>query len=186
MRVCVCGTWRAKLNWLGYRVPEAELPLAHPGESGGEDVSLSGEDGSHGPDAVMGGQTFLSVGGGTRMTTGTSLFQFSLRHFECRNKGISFAMHFPSAGLMFKGSGGDLRSNYEFTHRHHLPLAGVAHTQASVLTGGAEQAAVSVPADAVDEVRVVVHGDEGLACAHVPDYNQVVTAWVGGRERCKA
>lgn len=63
------------------------------------------------------------------------------------------------------------------THRHHLPLAGVAHAQTAVLAGGAEQAAVPVPADAVDEVRVVVHGDEGLARPHVPDYDQVVTAW---------
>lgn len=63
------------------------------------------------------------------------------------------------------------------THRHHLPLAGVADAQTSVFAGGAKQAAVSVPADAVDEVWVVVHGDEGLACAHVPDYDQVVAAW---------
>lgn len=63
------------------------------------------------------------------------------------------------------------------THRNHLPLAGVADTQTSVLTGGAKQAAISVPADAVDEVWVVVHGDQGLACPHVPDYNQVITAW---------
>lgn len=62
-------------------------------------------------------------------------------------------------------------------HRNHLPLAGVADTQTSVLTGGAEQAAVSVPADAVDEVWVVVHGDEGLTCPHVPDDYQVITAW---------
>lgn len=62
------------------------------------------------------------------------------------------------------------------THRHHLPLAGVADTQTSVLTGGAKQAAVSVPANAVDEVWVVVHRDEGLACAHVPDDYEVVTA----------
>lgn len=67
--------------------------------------------------------------------------------------------------------------NKSQTHRHHLPLAGVAHAQTSVLAGGAEQAAVPVPADAVDEVRVVVHGDEGLARPHVPDYNQIITAW---------
>lgn len=70
------------------------------------------------------------------------------------------------------------------THRHHLPLAGVAHAQPPVLAGGAEQAAVPVPADAVDEVRVVVHGDEGLARPHVPDYNQIITAW-GERWRCE-
>ncbi len=64
-----------------------------------------------------------------------------------------------------------------FTHRNHFPLAGVADAQTSVLAGGAKQAAVSVPADAVDEVWMVVHGDEGLTRSHVPDYNQVITAW---------
>ena len=63
------------------------------------------------------------------------------------------------------------------THRDHLSLAGVTYTEASVFTGGAEQAAVTVPADVVDEVWVVVHGDERLASSHVPDYYQVITAW---------
>lgn len=63
------------------------------------------------------------------------------------------------------------------THRNHLPFAGVAHTQTSVLAGGAKQAAVSVPADAVDEVWVVVHGEQRLPRSHVPDYHQVITAW---------
>lgn len=42
-----------------YRVPESELPLAHPGESCGEDVSISGEDGSHWSDPLMWSKTFL-------------------------------------------------------------------------------------------------------------------------------
>lgn len=42
-----------------YRVPEAELPLAHPGKACSEDVTLSGEDGSHGPDAFMWRQSLL-------------------------------------------------------------------------------------------------------------------------------
>lgn len=62
------------------------------------------------------------------------------------------------------------------THRNHLPLTWVTDTQTSVFTGGAKQAAVSVPADAVDEVWVVVHGNEGLASPHVPDDYQVITA----------
>lgn len=57
------------------------------------------------------------------------------------------------------------------THRNHLPLAGVAHTKTPVLAGGAKQAAVSVPADTVDEVWVVVHGDQRLPSSHVPDYD---------------
>lgn len=63
------------------------------------------------------------------------------------------------------------------TYRNHLPFAGVAHTQTSVLAGGAKQTAVPVPADAVDEVRVVVHGEQRLPRSHVPDYDQVITAW---------
>lgn len=47
-----------------YRVPKSELPLAHPGESCGENVSISGEDGSHWPDALMWSQTFLPIGQG--------------------------------------------------------------------------------------------------------------------------
>lgn len=57
------------------------------------------------------------------------------------------------------------------THRNHLSLARVAHTQTSVLAGGAKQAAVSVPADAVDEVWVVVHGEQRFPRSHVPDYD---------------
>lgn len=63
------------------------------------------------------------------------------------------------------------------THRNHLPFAGVTHTQTPVLAGGAKQAAVSVPADAVDEVRVVVHGEQRLPRSHVPDDDQVIAAW---------
>lgn len=62
------------------------------------------------------------------------------------------------------------------SHRNHLPLAGIADPQTPVLTGGAKQASIMVPADAVDEVWVVVHGDEGLASPHVPDDNEVITA----------
>lgn len=63
-----------------------------------------------------------------------------------------------------------------FTYSNHFPFAGVTHTQTSVFASGAEQAAVSVPADAVDEVRVVVHGEQGLPRAHVPDDDQVIAA----------
>lgn len=75
------------------------------------------------------------------------------------------------------GGGAGTISHFLLTHRHHLSLAGVADTQTSVLTGGTKQAAVSVPTDAVDEVWVVVHGDDGFTCPHVPDNYQVVTAW---------
>ena len=52
-----------------YGVPESELSLAHPGEPCGEDVSVSGEDGSHRPDPLMWSQTFLLVSGGTRASS---------------------------------------------------------------------------------------------------------------------
>lgn len=68
------------------------------------------------------------------------------------------------------------------TDRYDLLLAGVTHSQAAVLAGGAEETAVVVPAHAVEEVRVVVHGDQGLTRTHVPDDDQVITAcgWKGG------
>lgn len=52
-----------------YWVPEAKLPLAHPGESCGEDVSVSGEDRSHWPDALVWSQTLLLVSSGTTIIT---------------------------------------------------------------------------------------------------------------------
>lgn len=45
--------WRLMEVVSSYRVPKAKLPLTHPGKACSEDVSLSGEDGSHGPDAFM-------------------------------------------------------------------------------------------------------------------------------------
>lgn len=57
-----------------YRVPESEFSLAHPGEPCGEDVPVSGEDGSHWPDPLVRSQTFLLVSGGTRITIRTSSF----------------------------------------------------------------------------------------------------------------
>lgn len=53
---------------VSYRVPESELSLAHPGESCGEDVAVSGEDGSHWPDPLMWSQTFLLASRGTDIT----------------------------------------------------------------------------------------------------------------------
>lgn len=51
-----------------YRVPEAELSLAHPGEPRGEDVPVPGEDGSHRPDPLVWSQTFLLVSRRTDIT----------------------------------------------------------------------------------------------------------------------
>lgn len=50
---------RRKYEVSSYRVPEADLPLAHPGKACSEDVTLFGEDGSHGPDAFMWCQSLL-------------------------------------------------------------------------------------------------------------------------------
>lgn len=145
------------LTFACYRVPEAQLPLAHPGEPCGEDVSFSGEHGPHRPDALMWSQTFLLAGRRTRLRTEDEL-RFVYNFYLGVTRSLSL-MH------------------PVFTHRHHLPLAGVADTQTSILTGGAKQAAVAVPADAVNEVWVVVHGDERFSCSHVPDDDQVIAAW---------
>lgn len=61
-------------SFVYYRVPESELSLAHPGESCGEDVSVSGEDGSHWSDPIMWSQTFLLVSRATMVTTRNSSY----------------------------------------------------------------------------------------------------------------
>lgn len=50
---------RRTLEVSSYRVPEADLPLAHPGKACSEDVTLFGEDSSHWPDAFMWCQSLL-------------------------------------------------------------------------------------------------------------------------------
>ena len=57
-------------------------------------------------------------------------------------------------------------------------LAGVDDADGLVLAGGADQAAVAVPAGTEDHVWVhVLQGDHGFPRAHVPDYHLVVAAW---------
>lgn len=46
---------------LRYRVPQAQLSLAHAGEARGEDMTLTREDGPHGPHPLMGCKPFLGV-----------------------------------------------------------------------------------------------------------------------------
>lgn len=46
-----------------YRVPQAQLPLAHSGKARGKDVSFSGEDGPYGPQPFVGGKPLLGGGG---------------------------------------------------------------------------------------------------------------------------
>lgn len=54
-----------------YRVPQAQLPLAHPGEARGKDVSFPREDGPHGPQPFVGGKPLLGGRrGGHRVSTG--------------------------------------------------------------------------------------------------------------------
>jgi len=65
-----------------YRVPEAELSLAHPGESCGEDVSISCEDGSHWPDALVWSKTFLLVSRGTKNLGKKTTFMAYLFYFR--------------------------------------------------------------------------------------------------------
>lgn len=63
------------------------------------------------------------------------------------------------------------------TYRHHLVFPGITHSKATVLAGGAEQATIVVPADVIDEIRMVIHCDQGFASAHIPDDDQIITAW---------
>lgn len=46
-----------------YRVPQAQLPLAHSGKARGKDVSFPREDGPHGPQPFVGGKPLLGEGG---------------------------------------------------------------------------------------------------------------------------
>lgn len=48
---------------LRYRVPQAQLSLAHAGESRGEDMTLAREDSPHGPHPLMGCKPLLGEGG---------------------------------------------------------------------------------------------------------------------------
>lgn len=148
------------IEFVCYRVPESKLSLAHPGEPCGEDISVSGEDGSHWSDPFVRSQTLLLINKGKDINYSAD------KCIKDEDMLCSVASFTGVYSLL--------------THRHHLSFAGVTDTQTSVLTGGAKQTAISVPADAVDEVWVVVHRDEGLTCPHVPDDNQVVTAWSGG------
>lgn len=46
-----------------YRVPQAQLPLAHSGKARGKDVAFPCEDGPHGPQPFVGGKPLLERGG---------------------------------------------------------------------------------------------------------------------------
>lgn len=61
------------------------------------------------------------------------------------------------------------------TYGNDLLLARVDDAHFLVLAGGADEAAVAVPADAVDDVWVhLIQGDERLTRAHVPDHDHVI------------
>ncbi len=63
------------------------------------------------------------------------------------------------------------------THRNDLLLARVDDPDFLVLAGGADEAAVAVPADAEDDVRVhVLQRDHGFSRPHIPDDNHIITA----------
>lgn len=49
---------------LRYRVPQAQLSLAHAGEARGEDMTLAREDGPHGPHPLVGRKPLLGEGRG--------------------------------------------------------------------------------------------------------------------------
>lgn len=64
------------------------------------------------------------------------------------------------------------------SYSNNLLLTGVDDTDGLVLAGSADEAAVTVPGHVVNDIRMhVLQGDHGLACAHVPDDDLVVTTW---------
>lgn len=63
------------------------------------------------------------------------------------------------------------------THIDYGALAGVKHSQFLVLAGSEDLRAVSVPAGAVDQIRVHwVNADHCLSTSHVPQDDHVITA----------
>lgn len=64
------------------------------------------------------------------------------------------------------------------THSDNLFLTGIDDTHGLVLAGSADEAAITVPAHTVNDIRMhVLQGDHGLTCAHVPNDDLVVTTW---------
>lgn len=66
--------------------------------------------------------------------------------------------------------------HFHNTYRQHLVFARITHSDTAVFAGGTEEAAVVVPADVVDEVRMLVHSDQRFSSAHIPDDDQIITA----------
>lgn len=65
-----------------------------------------------------------------------------------------------------------------FSYSNNFLLAGVNNTDRLVLAGSADETAIAIPANAVNHVGMhVIQSDHGLACAHVPDDDHVVTTW---------
>lgn len=52
---------------LNYRIPKAQLPLAHASKACGEDESIASEDSPHGPHPFMGRKPFLGEQGEKRV-----------------------------------------------------------------------------------------------------------------------
>lgn len=75
---------------------------------------------------------------------------------------------------MYPKSKNSLKSSYS----NNLLLTGVDDTDGLVLAGGADETAITVPGDIVNDIRMhVLQGDHGFTCAHVPDDDLVVTTW---------
>lgn len=54
-------------------------------------------------------------------------------------------------------------------------LARVDDSDRLVFAGGTDEAAIAIPAHAVNDIRVHVQRYHGLTCASVPDDDQIVT-----------
>lgn len=65
-----------------------------------------------------------------------------------------------------------------YTHCHHLSFPRVTDTKTTVFASGAKETSIVIPADVVDEVRVVIHCDQSFSSTHIPDYDQIITTCV--------
>lgn len=68
------------------------------------------------------------------------------------------------------------------TYRNHLPSTRVDDAHTLVLAGRTEEAAITVPADIINEVWMqIIKTVKFFSCAHIPHYHHIITAW---KDRC--
>ncbi len=168
-----------------YRIPEGELSLAHAAKTSGEHFAVRQENSSNGPGTLMSLVLLLSAKHTiTHHNTAHIHSNWAAECFES-SKHISIKARETRQSMSFRNyfiQSLQLKfinpiCLFTSTHRNDLFLARVDDPEFLVLAGGADEAAVAVPADAEDDVRVhVLQGDHGLSRPHIPDDNHIITA----------